>query len=71
VPPWRAVAVARDSRLAPGERRAFTYPLPPGTTEVTARLVYRRAPAPILERLGIAAEGPFAPIEMARFELAW
>jgi hypothetical protein len=71
VPPWRAAAVARDSRLAPGERRAFTYLLPPGTAAVTARLVYRRAPAAILDRLGIAAEGPFAPIEMARFELAW
>jgi len=71
VPPWRAVAVARDSRLVPGERRAFTYPLPPGTAAVTARLIYRRAPTPILDRLGIAAEGPFAPIEMARFELAW
>jgi hypothetical protein len=69
VPPWRAAAVARDSRLAPGERRAFAYPLPAGTATVSARLVYRRAPAPILERLGIAAAGAFAPIEMARFEL--
>ena len=69
VPPWRAAAVARDSRLSPGERRAFAYPLPAGTATVTARLVYHRAPAPILERLGIAAEGLFAPIEMARFEL--
>jgi hypothetical protein len=69
VPPWRASAVARDSRLAPGERRAFAYPMPPGTTTVTARLIYRRAPVPILERFGIAAEGRFAPVEMARFEL--
>lgn len=70
VPPWRAAAIARDSRLSPGERRAFTYPLPRGAAAVTARLVYRRAPAPILERFGIAPEGPFAPIEMARFELS-
>jgi hypothetical protein len=69
VPPWRAARVARDSRLAPGERRTFAYALPPGTAAVSARLVYRRAPAPILERFGIAARGRFAPIEMARFEL--
>jgi len=70
VPPWRAAAVARDSRLAPGERREFVYAVPPGAAAVTARLVYRRAPAAILAQLGIAAEGPFAPIEMARFELS-
>jgi hypothetical protein len=70
VPPWRAVAVGRDSRLTPGERRAFAYQVPAGAATVTARLVYRRAPTPILERFGIAAEGRFAPIEMARFELA-
>ena len=69
VPPWRAAATARDTRLMPGERRTFAYPLPAGAAVVTARLVYRRAPAPILERLGIAAAGPFAPAEMARFEL--
>jgi hypothetical protein len=42
--------------------------VPAGAVTV-ARLVHHRAPAPILKRFGIAAEGAFAPIEMARFEL--
>jgi len=64
-PPWRATAVRRDTRLGPGEARTFTYPSPEGAVLVTARLVYHRAPAPILDRLGLTGPARPAPVVMA------
>jgi len=64
VPPWRAAAVQRDTRLAPAETRRFSYPLPAGTARVVAKLVYHRAPEPILERLGLAGTDRPAPMVM-------
>ncbi len=66
VPPWRAVGVHQDSRLKARERRRFELPVPEGTHEVTARLVYHRAPAKIAEKLALADEPWMAPVEMVR-----
>lgn len=66
VPPWRAVAVHHDSRLKPQERRRFELPIPEGGHEVTARLVYYRAPAKIVEKLALTDEPLMAPVEMVR-----
>jgi len=66
VPPWRAVTVHRDSRLKPQERRRFELPVPESTHEVTARLVYHRAPAKIAEKLALADDPLLVPVEMVR-----
>jgi hypothetical protein len=65
VPPWRAVAVARDTRLAPQERRTVTLERPAGATRVRASLVYHRAPPPLLERFGLADHELMGPVVMA------
>lgn len=69
-PPWRAASVARDTRLARGELRRLTYPIPAGATAVEAYLTYRRAPTAIAERLNLEAHKLLQPIEMARFRRA-
>ncbi len=69
-PPWRAVAVAQDTRLAAGERRTFDYPLPAGAWSAEARLVYHRAPPPLLHRLALAQEASLAPRVIARARLS-
>jgi len=66
VPPWRAAAVHSDTRLQRGERRVFRYPIPAGARRITARLVYSRAPAKLLERLGLANAPDLQPAEMTR-----
>lgn len=66
-PPWRAIGVARDTRLARGELRRLTYPIPEGAAAVAASLTYRRAPAAIAERLNLEAHALLQPIVMARF----
>lgn len=68
VPPWRAAAVHRDTRLGPFERRVMTVELPPGAHAVSARLVYFRAPAAVAKRLGLEDESLLRPVEMARLE---
>ncbi len=68
VPPWRAVAVQRDTRLGPFERRVVTVPLPAGSHAVSVRLVYYRAPPAVAKRLGLADEPLLRPVEMARLE---
>ncbi len=65
VPPWRAVAVASDSRLAAGEQTTVAYTIPDGAVTVRARLVYRRVPAPVATRLGVANDPLARPVEMA------
>lgn len=67
VPPWRAVAEARDTRLASGEARLFAYPIPAGAARVEARLVFHRAPAAIAARLGLTQEPLLQPVVMAQF----
>ncbi len=64
-PAWRAVAEARDTRLAPGETRRLAYPTPPAAVRVEARLVYRRAPAAVAARLGLAEQAALQPVVMA------
>ncbi len=68
VPPWRATRVVRDTRLSPGETRAFSFPTPAGAASSVARLVYRRAPPAIAQRLGVADLPLLRPYEMARAE---
>lgn len=69
-PPWRAVAVARDTRLAAGERRVLNYAVPAEARSARARLVYHRAPPPLLARFSLADNADFAPQVMARAILA-
>lgn len=69
-PPWRAVTVARDSRLAAGERRVLEYPIPQGAASAEARLVYHRAPSVLLARLGLAEHPELAPRVIARAALS-
>ncbi len=63
-PAWRAATVQHDRRLAFGETRRFTYPLPAGTSRVEARLVYRRAPVAVASRLGLDDDPDLAPVLM-------
>ena len=65
VPPWRAVAVAADSRLAAGEQTTLGYAIPDGAVTVEAHLVYRRVPAPVAARLGLADDPVARPVAMA------
>lgn len=69
-PPWRARAVARDSRLAAGERRVLSYAIPGGARSADARLVYHRAPPALLARFSLADNTEFAPRVMARATVA-
>lgn len=69
-PPWRAVGVARDTRLARGELRRLTYPVPAGAAAVEATLTYRRAPVAVAERLNLDSHKLLQPIEMTRFHRA-
>ncbi len=66
VPPWRAAAVRKDTRLRRGERRVLTLPVPVHARMLTVRLVYRRAPPPVLRRLGLVDHPLAEPVEMAR-----
>ena len=68
VPPWRAAAVHADTRLGPFHRRVVAVDLPPGARAVAARLVYHRAPAAVVKRLGLENEPLLRPVEMARAE---
>lgn len=65
VPAWRASGVARDSRLAVGNSRQLRYPTPTDAARVEARLVYRRAPAGVAARLGLADDPHLQPVTMA------
>ena len=65
-PPWRARTVARDSRLAAGERRVLAYLIPRGAHSAEARLVYHRAPPALLARFDLASQPALAPQTIAR-----
>lgn len=65
-PPWRATAVVADTRLEPSGRSVFVYPVPLGAVRVEARLVFWRAPEPLLGRFGLAGDAAFAPVAMTR-----
>lgn len=69
-PPWKAVGVARDTRLARGESRRFTYPVPPGATVAQATLTYHRAPPALATRLGVAELPLLRPVIMTRLSRA-
>lgn len=65
-PPWRATAVVADTRIEPSGRSVFVYPVPPGAVRVEARIVFWRAPEPLLGRFGLAGDEAFAPVTMTR-----
>jgi len=64
--PWRATAVAADTRLGPAGRHVFVYPVPAAATSVEAELVFWRAPGPLLERFGLSGDPTYAPVTMTR-----
>jgi len=68
VPPWRATAVRKDTRITRGERRVFSYPVPPDARAISVRLVFHRAPEKIARRLGLSDLPMLRPVEMARLE---
>jgi len=70
-PPWRARSVAQDSRLAAGERRVLSYPIPPGARSAEARLAYHRAPPALLARFDLASQPALAPHIIARAALGF
>jgi hypothetical protein len=67
-PPWRAVRVRSSTPLMPQETRRFSYPIPEGAAAISARLVFHRAPSPLVEKLGLQDEPMLQPIVMARME---
>jgi len=68
-PPWRAVRVAADTRLSPGERRVLTFPVPRGAREASAALFYHRAPAHLLRRFALTEDQRFEPRLMVQARL--
>lgn len=56
VPPWEAVSEKFDQRLMPDEPRIFDYAIPNTARTVEATLIYRLAPPPLLEKLGLDRE---------------
>lgn len=57
VPPWEADGVARDTRLAPGEKRIISYDLPPGAARASVRLFYRFASGEAIDKFKIPRDG--------------
>jgi hypothetical protein len=55
VPPWRATQTIFEKRLMPGEPTSIFYELPDQDIyDIEVRLLYRFAPAMILEKLEIS-----------------
>ena len=73
VPPWRAARVAYDRRMLPGKTYEIRYTVPDsldGVAEITATVLYRYAPPPILKKLGITEGRLTRPRILARKILA-
>ncbi len=64
--PWLAVRIVKDTRLRPGETRRLIYKFPgEGVAKVTAKLYYRLAPPPLLDKFEIVDETLRTPYLMA------
>ncbi len=58
VPPWKAEAVAMDTRLKKGETRTLTYTVPAENVKtISASLIYRLFAAPAIKMMEIPADG--------------
>ncbi len=66
VPPWRAAAVRRDTRIPRSGRHTVSHTIPVEARRIVVRLVFRRAPPPVARRLGLADHPMVQPVEMAR-----
>lgn len=60
------VELKRDTRLQPGEARQLSYPVPEGTASVELTVMYRLAPPPLMETLGLADAPEAQPKVVAR-----
>ncbi len=64
--PWLASRIVKDTRLRPGEKRQLIYKLPAeGVVMVEAKLLYRLAPPPLLDKFEIADSTLRKPYLMA------
>ena len=55
--PWLAVKIVKDTRLRPGENRQLVYKFPAaGVKKIEAKLFYRLAPTPLLDKFEITNE---------------
>jgi len=55
--PWLAARIVKDTRLRPGETRRLIYKFPgEDVVQVTAKLYYRLAPPPLLDKFEITDE---------------
>lgn len=67
--PWLAARIVKDTRLRPGETRRLIYKFPSaGVAKVTAKLSYRLAPLPLLDKFKITDETLRKPHLMAQVE---
>lgn len=67
--PWLASKIVKDTRLRPGERRRLVYKFPTGdVTKVSAKLYYRLAPPPLLNKFEIDDEILRKPYLMAQID---
>jgi hypothetical protein len=69
VPPFASSGEPSDNRLQNATPHELRYPLPKGATQVTATLIYRLAPAAVLEEAQAPAHWK-QPVEMGRAELS-
>ncbi|MEE9166638.1 MAG: multiheme c-type cytochrome [Candidatus Neomarinimicrobiota bacterium] len=67
--PWLASRIVKDTRLRPEETRRLVYKFPSeGVENVTAKLFYRLAPPPLLDKFGISDETVRKAYLMAKAE---
>ncbi|MCH7731701.1 MAG: hypothetical protein IIB44_04185 [Candidatus Marinimicrobia bacterium] len=65
--PWLASRIVKDTRLRPGEKRQLVYKLPAeGVVMVEAKLLYRLAPPPLLDKFEITDSTLRNPYLMAQ-----
>jgi len=67
--PWLASKIVKDTRLRPEETRRLVYKFPAsGVAKVKAKLFYRLAPLPLLDKFEITEESLRKPYLMAQVE---
>jgi hypothetical protein len=65
--PWLASRIVKDTRLRPGEKRQLIYKLPAeGVVMLEAKLLYRLAPPPLLDKFEITNSTLRKPFLMAQ-----
>ena len=67
--PWLASKIVKDTRIRPKESRRLVYKFPaPGVVKVKAKLFYRLAPLPLLDKFEITEESLRKPYLMTHME---